>query len=728
MTSVPALAAVQAVAPTACDDRVPLRRFERERAARKHAEQLLTEKSRELFDALQASRDAQRRLQFALWGSGEGVWEWRAETGLLRVDGLLVDARPIESAGKTLNQLLGRIHGDDRASFQLSCQLHFNGSRPDIDTAFRIRIGAAWRWLRVRGRALERDGSSRPLTIYGTVKDVTDQRQAEHALHLLAEAFASTLDALVVVDARWHIVQTNQSFRALAGLQALPSGEPLSTFLHLPAEARDGDGPWLGESRLLRGDRPAVPVEVSVTMVAEQAGQGRCHIVVMRDISERQRQATALRRLAREDTLTGLPNRGALEAELSERIGARQAFTLLFLDLDGFKAINDGFGHGAGDMLLRQVSQRLRLALPQAYIARWGGDELVVLGPPGGGESELQTLADAIRREVGRPCPIEGHMLRVTASVGAVCHPAHGSDAQTLLRRADMAMYAAKEGSKDHHVVFHEALDVGAQRRMQMQALLRADAERNAFHYVLQPKVDASGRHVGAELLMRWQPAAFGPVSPTEFIPIAEQIGVIDLLGRHALRAAARVAREARELGGAMTVAVNRSPRQLLRSDLEQTVVAACLAERCDPRWLELELTESALISDIQLVTGLLVRLRGHGFGLALDDFGTGYSSLSHLRSLPFHKVKIDRSFVQDLTAEPRSRLILEGIVRLCRSVGLTTVAEGVETGEQFGTLREIGVDEFQGYLFARPQPQAQWFETLGQQLRGEVARPGMHA
>jgi EAL domain-containing protein (putative c-di-GMP-specific phosphodiesterase class I) len=217
---------------------------------------------------------------------------------------------------------------------------------------------------------------------------------------------------------------------------------------------------------------------------------------------------------------------------------------------------------------------------------------------------------------------------------------------------------------------------------------------------------------VGAELLMRWATGPFGPVSPAEFIPLAEQIGVIDLMGRFALRTAARLAAMLPVVEVPLTVAVNLSPRQLLHDDLERSLLQICRDQRCDPALIELELTESALVSDIDQVSALLRRLAAHGFRLALDDFGTGYSSLSHLRDLPFHKVKIDRSFVKDLDSEPRSALMLDGVVRLCKSLGLQTVAEGVETVGQFERLRNAGIDEFQGYLFARPMALDLWVEA----------------
>jgi diguanylate cyclase (GGDEF)-like protein/PAS domain S-box-containing protein len=692
------------------DEVVPLRRLVRERDARKAAESLLMEKSRELFLALQSSRDAERRLQLALWGSGEGVWEWTAAEGLLRIAQFAIEGHVPTFRPRALAQWLRYVHPDDRAAFVLACRGRAAHGSSELHVTLRVEVGSQWRWIRARGRAFLSDPAGRPIGVYGTIKDVTDQRAADHALHLLAEAFASTLDALVVVDGGGQILQSNSSFHQLGGAPAKVKGARLADFVALPPLDVTTRTAWVGETTFRRRDGSAVPVEVSITAVVESAGQNRCHIVVLRDISERVRQAVALRRLALEDPLTGLPNRSALEAEVAARLLRHEAFALLFLDLDGFKGVNDGFGHEAGDAILRHVGRRLTAAFAGLFICRWGGDEFIVLAPPEPSMLDLPALAQRIRQEVGTPCGFETQWLRVTPSIGAVTSPRDGGDLSTLIRRADAAMYAAKAAGQDQLVIFTPVLEVGTQRRSQLQVCLRQDVEAEAFDYVLQPKVNGHRQAVGAELLLRWHPPAFGPISPAEFIPIAEQIGVIDRLGRFALQAAARAARS---INGAIPIAVNLSPRQLLRSDLEAVMLEVCASERCDPTWLELELTESALITDIGVVQGLLMRLRDHGFGLALDDFGTGYSALSHLRTLPFQKVKIDRSFVQDLTQSANSRVILAGITHLCNSIGMATVAEGVETAEQFAVLRALGIDEFQGFYFAKPMAMAAWQRTV---------------
>ena len=696
------------------------RRFDRERAARKAAETLLNDKSRELWDALQSARESESRLNLALWATGEGIWVWDKPAQRVQVTGLSLGGLATQLGGGTMAELLARTHPEDVPAVRTALAQHDSGEQAQIDVEFRMHLAGEWRWLRIRGRALQRDIDGWALQVTGTIRDVSDQYEAQRLRQLLAHAFASTLDALVVVDAGWAVVQANVASEALLGLACGGVvGRHLQDLLRFEPDLAQ-PMPWRGEAlvRDAQGDRT---LEVSITRIEASAGAAQQHLVALRDISERRRAEQALERLALFDSLTGLANRAAINQHLAGRVGRADApaFSLLFIDLDGFKGVNDSFGHRAGDQLLQQAAERLRSSLPQAFIGRWGGDEFVIALADGGDDYLLRESAQLVIATLGQPFMIDGHRLSVTPSIGAVTHPADGTDAALLLRRADAAMYAAKAQGRNCLVIYAPALDDGVGRRSRLQSLVRSDAERNAFHFVVQPKVNAAGRSTGAELLMRWTTEEFGVVSPAEFIPIAEQTGMIPLMGRQALHAAARIANEVRALGSDAIVSVNLSPRQLLRPDLERTVLHACEHNRTDPSQIELELTESALVTDIGHVEKLLVRLRRHGFKLSLDDFGTGYSSLSHLRNLPFHKVKIDRSFVMDLAQSLKSRVMLEGVVQLCRSLGLGTVAEGVETEAQFALLRAMGVDEYQGYLFARPQGQTQWIAKLRQELAG---------
>jgi diguanylate cyclase (GGDEF)-like protein/PAS domain S-box-containing protein len=693
------------------------RRFDRERVARKSAETLLNNKSRALWDALQSARESERRLNLALWATGEGIWVWDKPAQRVQITGLVLAGQATNVDGGTLAEVFARLHPEDAAAVRALSAKHDSGEEGQIDAEFRVHLAGDWRWLHIRGRVMQRDASGRALQVTGTIRDVSDQHAAEHLRQLMAHAFASTLDALVVVEADWRIVQANAAFDALLGRDGIGiAGQQLQNLLRFVPDLAQ-PMPWRGGA-LMRDEQDDRVLEVSITRIEASAGRPQQHLLALHDISERRRAEQALARVAMLDSLTGLANRAAINQHLAGQLAQADApaFSLLFIDLDGFKGVNDSFGLRAGDQLLQQAAERLRSSLPQAVIGRWGGDEFVVV-LAGADDYLTRESAQRVIATLGQPFLIDGHRLSVTVSIGAVNSPADGIDAALLLRRAESAMYAAKAQGRNCLVIYAPRLDEGVERRSRLQSLLRSDAERNAFHFVVQPKVNAGGHSTGAELLMRWTTEEFGAVSPAEFIPIAEQIGMMPLMGRQALHAAARIANEVRLLGSDAIVSVNLSPRQLLRPDLERTILQACQHNLVDPSQIELELTESALVTDIGQVEKLLVRLRQHGFKLSLDDFGTGYSSLSHLRNLPFHKVKIDRSFVMDLERSPKSRVMLEGLVRLCGNLGLGTVAEGVETEAQFALLRAMGVDEYQGYLFARPQGKTQWFDQLQRDL-----------
>jgi diguanylate cyclase (GGDEF)-like protein len=609
---------------------------------------------------------------------------------------------------------------------RLEWQLHLRGAHPDIDVCFRIIDGQdQLRWLRLRGRALKRDKRGQAVQVLGTLKDVTAQREAEESLRLMAHAFSSTRDAMAVVDPHWNVLEINEALVRLAGDDSgIMPGSDLRQWLALadgPLQQVLADGIWRGE-RDLACAAGAVPVEVSITAVVASDGRRRCFLVALHDLRERRLAEERLHRMAMIDELTGLPNRLSAQFRVDEALAhAQPQFGILFIDLDGFKEINDSYGHDHGDKILAAVAQRLRKSLPEdAWLARWGSDEFLVVLGQGSGDTEVRASAQVVLASLAGRFDIGLHEVRLTPTIGAVLAPQDGTEFSTLLRRADSAMYAGKERGRNCLMFFDSSLDNDAQRRVRMVSLLRVDTDRNGFRFVAQPKVDALGRPVGAELLMRWTTEAFGSVSPVEFIPLAEKVGLIQLMGRHAAHAAAQLAASCAELGFLLPVAVNLSPRQLLQPGLDSLLLHACKRHGIEPKMLELELTESALVHNMDVVTPLLHRLRGHGFSLALDDFGTGYSSLSYLRQLPFNKVKIDRSFVMDLDRDPAAVRLLESIVQMCKVLGMHTVAEGVETPAQLAALTAMGVEEFQGYHFARPMPVDDWLDLL-RQSRGQV-------
>ncbi|OAS20199.1 diguanylate cyclase [Methylobacterium platani] len=421
------------------------------------------------------------------------------------------------------------------------------------------------------------------------------------------------------------------------------------------------------------------------------------------DVTEQRRAERRIAHMALHDALTGLPNRVLFHRRLAEAVAAGAPVGLLCLDLDHFKLVNDTLGHPAGDALLRQVAERLRACLPAAgLVARLGGDEFAVLGPAG--RDALLGLADRIIAALGRPFALpEFQDVTVGTSIGIALAPEHGDDPDGLLRKADTALYAAKADGRRTRRVFEPAMDAALQRRRALERDLRAAIAADALEVHYQPLVATGDLAVtGCEALLRWRHPERGFVSPAEFIPVAEETGMIAALGEWVLREACR---EAAGWPGGVRVAVNLSPAQFRTPDLAGTVARALAESGLDPARLELEITEQVMLEETVANVAVLRRLRGLGVRIAIDDFGTGYASLSYLQAFPFDKIKIDRSFTAALGREATAVAIVQAVIGLGASLGITTLAEGVETEAQLASLRRSGCAEVQGFLFSRPVP-----------------------
>ncbi|WP_084186901.1 putative bifunctional diguanylate cyclase/phosphodiesterase [Andreprevotia chitinilytica] len=689
------------------------RRLERERAARKAAEQLLNEKSLALYEAMQRSAHSQNLLELALWASGESIWEWSADNDEYIMRAFpSADNPPVISRG-LLPDFMARVHPDDINQALLSWAVHASGASELLDMAVRYRHYEGWRWVRIRGKAVATDPDGWALRIVGTAKDITTYRETEHSFRLMASAFASSRDAMMVLTEAWQIIEANAAFHTLlAGGSDAVVGSHLSNYVDLTNDALHQFG-RLGhaqcESTFRDPNDNRIPVEVTLSRFAAEDGRSSYLIATMRNITDRRRAANELERVARFDTLTQLPNRATLQARLAQemaRLSTIRPLAILFIDLDGFKEVNDSLGHDAGDELLQVMTRRLMATLElEDMLARWGGDEFVVMLNPGIDVDRPLRVARQILTTLSQRMDIRRHTISISGSIGIALAPAHGSDVETLLSHADAAMYAAKHAGKNCCVVYHEALAADALQRVTLLAQLRSSIEHDALDFMLQPKFDAHRRIVGAELLARWHTPQHGHISPGLFIPLAEQSGLAVALGRLAIRRAATYAAELARQGYPMQVAVNVSPLQIMDDQLDQVLHEACAQHGIYPEQLELEVTESIFLQDSDAPVRRLSALRADGFPIAMDDFGTGYSSLSYLSRLPFDTIKIDRSFLTDVHEDIKSQRVLTGVVNLCKSLGMHTVAEGIETAEQFHLLDTLGVEQYQGFLFARPMP-----------------------
>ncbi|MBI5320233.1 GAF domain-containing protein [Bradyrhizobium sp.] len=444
---------------------------------------------------------------------------------------------------------------------------------------------------------------------------------------------------------------------------------------------------------------------------------------------EKRRADERIEYLASHDSLTGLPNREMFNGLLRHTIETAQRharkFSVLFIDLDRFKVINDSLGHEAGDMLLVEVAHRLRGALRASdVVARLGGDEFVVILEEAGERDDIERISGELLSALSQPVQLIGHECHTTASIGIALYPSDGIDAQTLTKNADMAMYLAKEDGKNGFRFFSRDVKVQSIERLTLETALRRALERDQFSLHYQPKVDMlTGQITGVEALLRWQHPDFGMVSPMQFIPLAEETGLIVPIGRWVLKEACaqNMAWQRRGLQP-VSMAVNLSPRQFADPHLLQDVDEALVASGMSPVLLQLEVTESMVMRNVSRAVRVLDAIQSRGIRIAIDDFGTGHSSMSLMKQFPIDTIKIDRSFVRDLAEDPEDQAIAQAIISMGKALGMTVVAEGVETVEQQTFLRDHGCDEMQGFIVSRPVPARDLAELLRASV--ELASP----
>jgi diguanylate cyclase (GGDEF)-like protein/PAS domain S-box-containing protein len=424
------------------------------------------------------------------------------------------------------------------------------------------------------------------------------------------------------------------------------------------------------------------------------------------DISDRKRAEARVQYLATRDPLTDLPNRTLLNERLSHSIAAARRtasfIAVLFIDVDRFKSVNDSLGHHVGDKLLIAVASRIGRAIREGdTLARFGGDEFVVIVEGLRSRDSAEAVARKIPAALAAPFDIDGHTLNVSASTGVTCWPGDGDDAKDLIRAADIAMYRAKERRRGGVQFFSADMNVLTLDRQKLETRLWQALEHGELDIAYQPKVDiASGKVSGAEALVRWRDAELGEVAPARFIPLAEETGLIVKLGRLVLQRVAAQVREWQDRGLSLSVAVNLSVRQL-GDQLVSDIVTTLNAENLDPRRIELEVTESIFLGGLEESERVVRQLTDLGLRFTIDDFGTGYSSLGYLKRFPFHSIKVDRSFIHGIVGDAQDRAIVRAVVALAHSFGVKVVAEGVETQEQLERLRDLGCDEYQGFLFS---------------------------
>jgi diguanylate cyclase (GGDEF)-like protein/PAS domain S-box-containing protein len=569
---------------------------------------------------------------------------------------------------------------------------------------------------------------------YGIVslRTAAARQQAEESLRLRNRAIEASSNGIMICDAaspEAPILYVNPAFERISGYTAdevlgrsprLLAGSDTEQkgLIDIRERLRLGEVSE-GVLRSYRKDGSLFWSELSVAPVRDAAGQVTHFVGILDDVTEHKRYEEQLEHQANYDPLTGLANRNLLADRLQQSLvyadRSQRLVAVLLLDLDRFKFVNESLGHGQGDLLLQRVAERLAECVREAdTVARLGGDEFVIALAEVAEAADVGLVVQKIQSALGRPFTIAGRELYVTASIGISLYPADGQDGESLIRHADVAMYRAKEEGRNTFRFFSPEMNLRIMETLDLEADLRRAQERQEFVLHYQPKVDiASGRITGCEALVRWQHPEKGLIPPGAFIPLAEETGLIVPLGDWVLRTACSQNRQWQREGlPPIFVATNLSARQFRETDLVETVERTLRETGLEPRYLSLEVTESLIMKDPAGAAATMRQFNDLGVGLCLDDFGTGYSSLNYLRHFPVGCLKIDRSFITDVTTDASAAAVATSVVAIAHSLGLVAVAEGVETQAQLDFLRHCSCDSFQGFYFSKPLP-AEAFAAL---------------
>ncbi|MFO1294389.1 MAG: EAL domain-containing protein [Rubrivivax sp.] len=671
-----------------------------------------------------------QRWEWALDGSRLGVADWHLgrQEGFASVAWRALTGH--HDKRWTPAAWLQRVHAEDRPALERGLAALVGGEAGRVQLELRMPLSdpQAWRWFEATLLVIERDAADHPTRLLATLGDVHERHEGRERQLMSVSLFQHLHEGLLVTDAELRALDVNPAYAEILGV---PREEVLGSVPSLlrptPADpvarqqraamwaALRTQGSWRGELLERHRNGQSCTLQTTISAVRDAQGALRYHVVVISDISEQRAQRDRLERQAHFDELTRLPNRTRLSQLLASAMRAADAdgylLVVCYLDLDRFKPVNDRYGHAAGDRLLAELAGRLRSALRRREnwtdtAARLGGDEFVLLLRADTIE-EARLAVERVLRVVAQPYQIEAGQepVHVTASMGATIYPIDHSDADTLLRHADHAMYGAKQSGRNGYLFFDPEHRRRTEERVMAIGRVQEALDQQEFVLFYQPKVDMrSGQVLGFEALLRWDHPQQGVIPPLQFLPLIENTGLSSRIGDWVISQALEHLTQWQHAGLRIAVSVNVSARHLQEPDFAQRL-AELLARHSDALapWLEIEMLETAAHADIEATSALLARCRALGVRFALDDFGTGYSTLTYLKRLPVDVLKIDRSFVHHMLDDAQDRAIVEGVIGLARTFGCAVVAEGVESPAQARTLLELGCDIGQGTGIAAP-------------------------
>jgi len=670
-----------------------------------------------------AIKESEERLKLTLWSSGDELWDWDVYRGQVYRANTWGTLDFPQDDIRTTGAYDANIHPNDVSRVKTALRDHLEGNSDFYELAYRAKtFKNQWIWILDRGKVVERDHNAQPVRMTGTLKNIHHLKEAEEQLNLFKRSIENISEGVFITNTQFKFISVNNAY---CGYTGETRDQALASYMHFHLypdafteeikKTLKAKGNWSGEVESVRVNGERYEMELNIDAVHDDDGKISHFVGVFSDITSRKSTEKELLKLANTDPLTELPNRSFFQASHQNLVRKGVQHTLLCLDMDNFKKINDSLGHQTGDILIKQIAKRLqRITGKSATCYRLGGDEFSVLMEDNADIHTVTHYAQNLLDTLSRPFIINKQEFVLGASIGIAFFPDDGTSPQEMLKNADTAMYFAKNNGGNSYQFFSGEMNQNAVRQLQIENLIRQGIKDDLFTVYYQPKVDiASGKLVSMEALVRFEHPQKGIVSPGQFIPLAEQTGQIIEIGEQVLRkACADTKRWVNQGLFSGRVAVNISAKQFELPNLDDRINKILSDIGLSPLHLECEITEGTLMESPENGLQMMTRLRERGIHLALDDFGTGYSSLAYLKRFPLNTLKIDKAFIDDIAKSNVDRHMAAAIINIAHNLGLKVVAEGVEEEAQLDILRRYDCEMLQGFLYSRPL-NAERFEKL---------------